>query len=313
MFKKLRNRLIWINFTITTIIITVVFSIIYLTAERSASNRPPMPDKVQVNIENNTNQNNIEQLISVSIAEEKAAASKQLLFTLISAGLAIEIMVVLVSYYLAEEAIKPVKDAYENQKVFLANAAHEIKTPIAAISANLEAADIQNNKWISNIETETQKLTNLNNELLTLARSDLNHEINLVEINLENTLQKYLESFKPRLKKQNLIIKLNYPEKIKINQTDFLKIVSILMDNAIKYSEKQIIIELKPQVLKITNDGKTISRQDLPHIFERFYQSDKSSEGVGLGLSIAKSLAEQNHWQISATSHQNQTTFLLTF
>ena len=89
--------------------------------------------------------------------------------------------------------------------------------------------------------------------------------------------------------------------------------LSILLDNAIKYSDKIIQLRLTNNELMVTNDGTVIAEKDLPHVFERFYQADKSSEGVGLGLSIAKSIAMRNGWGLSVSSDDKMTYFTLKY
>ena len=304
MFQKLRNRLILINFSISSVVILITFTAIYISSTRSADMRPPM---MSVSIDSEASK-----LFDAWIRSEREAAARNLLLSLIVSGIGIELAVVFISYYLAEEAIKPVKEAYESQKVFIANASHEIKTPLAAISANLEAADIKNNHWIDNVVMETEKLTALNSELLTLARTDLVNTVTSEEINVKELVEKQLKSFEPRMKDIKFKKELNVSDKVKVNTNDFSQLLSILMDNAIKYSDNKITLTLEDHVLKVTNDGATISKDALLHVFDRFYQADKNSEGVGLGLSIAKSLADRNHWNLSVKSNSN-TTFTLNF
>lgn len=307
MFRKLRNRLIFINLGITSLVILVVFTSIYMISTRSANQRPPIPENLP------DYSGEVEEFIEDRIKDEKAAAARDLLIMLIVSGVAIEIVVAMISYFLAEEAIKPVREAYESQKVFIANASHEIKTPLAAIAANLEAADIKGNKWISNVEKETAKLAELNGELLSLARTDLVTDVSLKEVDLAEVTEKSLESMKPRMTGMEFEKDITATGKIKINAADFTQILGILMDNAIKYSDKRIGLTLNNDELIVANDGATISEKDLPHIFERFYQADKSAEGVGLGLSIAKSLADRNNWKIFAKSGDSETEFVLKF
>lgn len=304
MFQKLRNRLILINFSISSVVILITFTAIYISSTRSADMRPPM---MSVSIDSEASK-----LFDAWIRSEREAAARNLLLSLIVSGIGIELAVVFISYYLAEEAIKPVKEAYESQKVFIANASHEIKTPLAAISANLEAADIKNNHWIDNVVMETEKLTALNSELLTLARTDLVNTVTSEEVNVKELVEKQLKSFEPRMKDIKFKKELNVSDKVKVNANDFSQLLSILMDNAIKYSDNKITLTLEDHVLKVINDGATIDKDALPHVFDRFYQADKNSEGVGLGLSIAKSLADRNHWNLSVKSNSN-TTFTLNF
>ena len=308
MFKKLRNKLILINLSITSVVILTVFSAIYIFSTSAANRRPPMPEsKVEFYSDD------VESIVQISIENEKQAAAKDLLMMLIISGLAIELIVAFISYFLAEEAIKPVREAYDSQKVFIANASHEIKTPLAAIAANLEAADIQGNKWITNVEKETIKLTALNNELLALARTDLVSEVASEEADLSEIVTEMTRSFEPRMGETKFKQNLHTHGKTKLNVTDFRQILSILMDNAIKYSDCEISLDLSNHELTVSNDGTRIKDRDLPHIFERFYQADKSAEGVGLGLSIAKSLADRNDWGLDAKNDDGRTTFVLSF
>lgn len=308
MFRKLRSKLIFINMGITSLVLAVVFTAIYISSTRMANNRPPMPNDRREEFSED-----VENFVEKSIEEERQVASRELLIMLIVSGIAIEIIVAFVSYYLADEAIKPVREAYEAQKVFIANASHEIKTPLAAISANLEAADIKNNRWISNVEKETAKLTALNGELLTLARTDLVNTVNLEEVDLGAVLNREIKTFEPRLTGIDLEKDIPTSEKIKINVADLVQIFNILLDNAIKYCNKRISVNLVGRELVVKNDGTVISEKDLTHIFDRFYQADKSAEGVGLGLSIAKTLADRNNWKISAKSTNNETEFAVKF
>lgn len=310
MFRNLRNKLIFINLGITSLVVVIVFTVIYVSSTRIADNRPPMPSDNRLEFEFSQD---VEDFVEMSIEVERQTAARDLLITLIISGVAIEIMVAFISYFLAEEAIKPVREAYEAQKVFIANASHEIKTPLAAIAANLEAADIKNNRWISNVEKETAKLTALNGELLTLARTDLVNTVNLEEVDLGAVLNREIKTFEPRLNGIDFEKNIATNEKIKINVADLVQIFNILLDNAIKYSDKKISVNLAGKELVVKNDGAVISEKDLTHIFDRFYQADKSAEGVGLGLSIAKTLADRNNWKISAKSSDNETEFVVKF
>ena len=310
MFRKLRNKLIFINLGITSLVVVIVFTVIYVSSTRIADNRPPTPSDGKLEFEFSQD---VEDFVEMSITVERQTAARDLLVTLVISGVAIEIMVAFISYFLAEESIKPVREAYESQKVFIANASHEIKTPLAAIAANLEAADIKNNRWISNVEKETAKLTTLNGGLLTLARTDLVNTVNLEEVDLGAVLNREIKTFEPRLNGIDFEKYIATGEKIKINVADLVQIFNILLDNAIKYSDKKISVNLVDRELVVKNDGTVISEKDLTYIFDRFYQADKSAEGVGLGLSIAKTLADRNNWKISAKSSSGGTEFVVKF
>lgn len=314
MFRHLRNRLIVMNLAVTTIVLVIAFSMIYLVAQEAAQHRKTVsadivPGYTQIVI----------QTMNERILYERNEALRSLLVSLIIVGISVEVAVAFLSYILAEAAIRPVKEAYESQKVFIANASHEMKTPIAAIMANLEVADIQDNPWINNVSHEVKSLAALNQDLLTLARveNSMSSANRVVEtVVLKDFVEEAIAPFQPRIKNQHIKFTFNTrlkTGKAKLAKNTFEQIISVLMDNAIKYCHKTITIELTNKSLSIKNDGATISAKDLSHIFDRFYQTNKSSEGVGLGLAIAKSLADREGWRLSATSDAKSTTFTLEF
>lgn len=315
MFKKLRNRFILTNLALTTVVLVAAYSAVYLIAANNSASRRPIPSDAPAYT------SEIENIINEHIENDRKKALSSLLLTLISTGIATELIVFIISTYLAEEAIKPVKEAYESQKLFIANASHEIKTPLAAIKANLEAADISGNHWLDNASLEVEKLSNLNGKLLSLAKSDISTDsIILTDLNLKTFINDELKSFSSRIKKENITLKTAFKLsssgkswKRKLNKADFSELLGILVDNAIKYSASNISLSVSEKELKIKNDGTTIPEENLKHIFDRFYQVDKSKSGVGLGLSIAKSLADKNAWKLSASSDKTSTEFTLTF
>lgn len=302
MFRRLRNRLILTNLVITSVVLVVALTLIYLIAVTSASNRPLIPNGTDLTP-------SAKQVIRERMLAERESAKQSLLRSLIFCGLVFEAAVAIVSYVLAEISIRPIRSAYESQKIFISNASHEMKTPLAAISANLEAADIQDNHWIDNISREVHALSDMNHELLLLARADdPTHPIGQDEVFLVNDLMNELVSeFQPRINaaKINFQTKIS-PKSAKLTlvRSDLRQILVILLDNALKYCEHEVTFSYKLNIFTVQNDGATIDSDTLPHIFERFYQIDKSSEGVGLGLSIARSLAECHEWQLSAESQR---------
>ena len=313
MFKKLRNHFIIINLATTTMILIAAFSTVYLVVKNSSESRRPAPFEAMSELDDIEN---LRKLMEDRIFAEREANLKSLLLTLITTGIAVEIVVAIISYVLAEQAIKPVKTAYEAQKIFIANASHEIKTPVAAIKANLEAADLSDeNHWIKNIELEADKIETLNLALLKLAKTDAIQETPTVEdVDLSRTVKSLLNSFESRLNQKDITPKVNLTgKKAKLNKADFKEIFGILLDNAIKYCDKSITIDLDNKKLKITNDGTAIPQDKLAHVFDRFYQVDKSSSGSGLGLAIADSLAKRNNWQLTATSTSKTTSFELKY
>lgn len=313
MFKRLKRKFILINLLTTTIILVAAFSAIYISALNAANHRAERPfDFPPEHMEDKVFRDEMNQRIE----QERKDSLQNLLISLIVSGCAIEIVIAFLSVYLAEQAIKPVRESYNAQKSFVANASHEIKTPLAVIQANLEAADIKGNHWLDNVSKKVEDLANLNNQLITLAKIDSlpkNQKIEQQEVDLSQLVRETADFYIPQLNKKS--IKYNFKtenkkdQKVFLNKADFAQILNILLDNAVKYADKKVIVKIANKKVSIRNDGTVISEEDCKHIFDRFYQVNKASSGVGLGLAIAKQLAEVNHWNLSVMSDGKMTEF----
>ena len=326
MFKKLRNKIIGIAMVSTTIVLVVAFSVIYSVVSTDIANRP-MPKAEWENANNNGSTITInseefenEQLnktIKKHLNEDREGFLKTLLLSLIITGVFIEAIVFIIVLFLAEQSIKPVRDTYEAQKQFIANASHEIKTPLAVIQANLEASEITDNVWINNAAEKAEELAELNGQLLALARieSNTNEKVDKTEVELKSLVKKLSDPLKPQLEKKGTKLKIEGSETkpLSLNLPAAKQILNILLDNAIKYSDKKIDVVVSGRKIVIKNDGAIIPAEKLPHLFKRFYQVDKTSNGVGLGLAIASEVAEKNNWKLTASSDNKSTSFILIF
>lgn len=308
MFKKLRNRFIFTNMLTTTAILVFAFVLIFIfSAFLTKHEMPHAPRQFQEHSE-------FRDIFEKEIENERSNQLVRLGITLICVGIGVEVLVFIASYYFAEKSIKPVKEAYEKQRVFIANASHELKTPIAAIRANFEALDSKEQPWTDNIETELSRASNLVNDLLVLARTDGRTELAAKnDIDLSKLVNKRAQTIKARLDDKKLRMELSRGLIANISSADFSQVLDILLDNAVKYSSKEIIVRLKKGLLVVENDGRMIAKDKLDKIFDRFYQTDKTSEGAGLGLAIAKSISEQNGWKIWAESGNGITRFSVSF
>lgn len=250
------------------------------------------------------------------IKNDRKEGSERLLVTLLCVGAIIEVATFLIVYFTSQKIVEPVKDSYDKQKLFIANASHELKTPLAVIQANMEALDIskENEKWKSNIEDEISHANKLVLDLLQLAKMDAgNIEKGVIEdINLKTEIEKRIEMFKPKFTGSISLKDSSDNKTIKLPKQDLLQVLDILLDNATKYGDKKISIILDKNGFAVTNDGATIPKEDQEKIFDRFYQTDKTKDGSGLGLAIAKALCEQNGWDIKCKSDNAKTSFTLT-
>jgi len=321
MFKKLRNKIIIITMVATTAVLLIAGTTIMLFSSTFRPEPKPfmefgrmVPPDIEIKIDENELS---DQEINYFIKVDRKEGSSRLLVTLLSVGLFIEVVVFWVTYYLSRRIVEPVKDSYEKQKLFIANASHELKTPLAVIQANMEALDVdaENQKWKDNIETEITHANKLVLDLLQLARMDAG-DINkgpAERVDLNEEIKTRIEIFKPKFGG-----KISFKSEFKklemtLQKQDVLQVMDILLDNATKYGEKKIIVETRQNELIISNDGTVIDKKDAQRIFDRFYQTDKTKEGSGLGLAIAQAICKQNGWNVTAEGVDGMTKFQIRF
>lgn len=301
MFKNLRNQIVLSIVAISSVIILISFTSIFMIMS--------MTIRAREDIALRSRDTCIEEII-----RERNSHVTRLGVTLLSVGVILELLIFAVSSIIAEQLVKPVQEAYEQQREFIANASHELKTPIAAIRANFEALDVEEEPWTDNIDLELDKAQNLVRDLLLLARMDGRVEkAPKKRCDLSEIVKKHVKAIDVRLDGKKLKTDIAEDVVATLVQDDFVQILSILLDNAAKYAKSWVSIELKNNYVKVENDGKEIPAAKMEHIFERFYQVDKTATGVGLGLSIAKSAADHNGWEIIADSNKKSTSFTLYF
>lgn len=237
----------------------------------------------------------------------------------------LELLIIIGSKYLTTWLIKPVKESFDKQKQFIADASHELKTPLSVIVASSEAIDIdeKNSKWLKNIEYETNRMNLLISKLLSLAKSEQRKKVRLVNNNLSKIVELSLLTFEGRAYEKD--IKFNYDIEDNIfmlmDEDSIKELVEILLDNAIKHSKKKGTINLSLKkggqiILLVENEGEAIPKEE-EKIFERFYRVDKArsrkDNRYGLGLAIAKNIVLLHKGKIKASSMDGITTFQVTF
>ena len=308
MFNKLRNKIIIITMVATTAVLLLAGGSVMFFSSALRPAPEPQVDSVIINMGSGepivaTDWNSQELMNHIKNDREEGDA--RLVFTLLSVGVAIEIIVFVIVYYWSEKMVAPVEEAYNKQRLFIANASHELKTPLAVIQANMEAMEVSrsNQKWKDNVETEVTRANKLVLDLLQLAKMDVGKTGEKVteKIDLGTELKERVEAFQPKFSgKINLRCKSK--KEYLLPKQDILQVVDILLDNATKYGEKKISVVLENDKIEIANDGVAVAKKDQEKIFDRFYQTDKTREGSGLGLAIAKAVCEQNGWKITCES-----------
>ena len=238
----------------------------------------------------------------------------------------------LLSRKLANVVIKPAENAWNDQKRFVADASHDLKTPLTVIMANNdillshpEKTVGEQEKWLESTQQEAEYMSSLINKMLELARTDsLLDKIQLEDVNISEVVEKAVLQLEPVAFESGVIIQGDITRDVVLesNSTEFYKLTQILIDNAVKYAQKNSIVMVsltkakKDVTLSINNKGDAIPAEQLEHIFDRFYRTDdaRTKGGFGLGLSIAKNVANALGGEIFATSdNENGTTFTVKF
>lgn len=237
----------------------------------------------------------------------------------------------IVIYYISRKITcwitDPVMDSFNKQKEFIANASHELKTPLAVMMASADCLsyDKKNEKWVNNIKNETDRMSNLVNKLLRLSKTESEVDNNIATNNISKLLLKRVLAFDSVAFDNDITIDTNILEDVKIRCCDYdmNELFDIIIDNAIKHSDKFSTIKVnlykdkKDIVIDIINKGNPIPKGEEERIFERFYRSDKSRERssnrYGLGLSIARNTVNKYGGVISASSQDGYTTFRIVF
>lgn len=259
--------------------------------------------------------------------KEALQNSKQFFIVSIFIFLLSVIVFTIISYYLSRWMIKPSEKAIKNQKIFVANISHDLKTPITIIRANADLIEneVKNKKSIKYIKQETEKLNHLVNEMLTLTRIDntISKE-NFKNFNFGDSLFDVVLPFESIAYEKGIKFNINIDESTNYfgNETNIQKLAEILIDNAMSYTAKGGIVDVdayessKAVTLSVTNTGEPISDEKKEEIFDRFYRESKSRESTGnhygLGLSIASTIVKKHNGKISVESKNGKNTFTVT-
>ncbi len=226
------------------------------------------------------------------------------------------LMLFVVSFVLANKLVEPVREAFDSQRRFVADASHELKTPIATITANTDILKEQygDNKWIKYIGDESKRMKYLVNDLLFLASSDTDEfALEFEEFNLSDTVALTAMSFEGACFEAGCRVDLDIERNIKYfgDEQRIKQVIAILFDNAVCHTHAggTVTVAIKKQVggktlISVKNTGDGIPEEERERIFMRFYRSDTSrdrnSGGYGLGLAIARRIIERHKGKITA-------------
>ncbi len=233
------------------------------------------------------------------------------------------VIVFFVIFFFSGKILAPVAESYDKQKRFITDAGHEIKTPLTIISANADVLEMEfgENECISDIQEQTKRLAALTSDLVYLSRMEEEAEyIPTNEINMSEIILETIHSFNAPAKKRNVQLFCNVQPllMVKGEQKAMRQLITVLIDNAIKYSPIGGIVSVdfrkdgKTHTLSIVNSTEhKLDQSELSLLFDRFYRPDlsRSSEtgGHGVGLSIAKAIVTAHKGKIEALCPNDKT------
>lgn len=236
------------------------------------------------------------------------------------AGLAVVSMLIMI---FSKRAIRPTIESMEKQKRFITDAGHEIKTPLAIISANTEVLELTSgeSEWTESIKNQTKRLAELIKNLLTLSKMDEQLKTVFEKFNISDAVFDAASPFKTLAQTRGKSLDICIENDITFfgDEGMIRQLVSILLDNAVKYADdgSEIALSLKKEQrsirIAVYNPCTQIPDKELDKLFDRFYRADSSRSretgGYGIGLSIAKAITDSHGGKISAKSEKNGIVF----
>ena len=270
----------------------------------------------------------VRSIVFADISSEKAMISG-LVKNSVIIGLISYLLLFLISLLLAKWVTKPVEKTWNEQKQFIADASHELKTPLTVIMTNAEMmndssyTEKDRDNFSKNILSTSKRMRGLVESLLELARLDNNRiPLKFESIDLSRLINNSLLPFEPLFYENDMELSADIDEGINVegDKEKLRQVVNILLDNALKYCDPadKVTVKLKKQsancLLSVSGLGTPLSKDECQDIFKRFYRVDQSrndSQSYGLGLSIADSIVSEHNGKIWAESMKGYNTFFV--
>lgn len=241
-------------------------------------------------------------------------------------GIICVLLVFTLIFFLSKRAIRPIAINMEKQKQFITDAGHEIKTPLSIISANTEVIEMCQGKseWTESIHNQVNRMNELVQNLLALAKLDEEKlKLSMEDFSIDKILSNIINTFSILIDSKNLKLTTQIQTKVAItgDKKNIERLLSILLDNAVKYSDENGSLEIflankeKYIELSIYNSCCPVPQGDLSCLFDRFYRTDASrareSGGYGIGLSVAKSIVLAHQGKITAKQKNDGVIFYI--
>ena len=261
-------------------------------------------------------------LIYMDCSESLKTAHRLLWISLVVAFISLLLEFIIITL-LSKRVVKPVVENVERQKRFITDASHELKTPLTIISANTEVLEMMNgeDEWTDSIKNQTVRMTKLVNEMVYLAKMDEERpELTMSSFSLSEAITETAMPFKTVAEGKGFTFSADIAQDVNWtgDEASVRQMLSIFLDNAIKYTTEQGHIEVKfyqkghHHTLTVANSCAPISKDELAKLFERFYRTDKSRSretgGSGIGLSIAKAISDAHkNMELTVSSPKEKT------
>ncbi len=247
------------------------------------------------------------------------------LFTSVCVSTGGLLAVLLLLIFLSGRIVKPFSQSYEKQKQFITDAGHELKTPLTIIDADTEvlAMDIGENEWLHDIQNQTKRLAQLTNDLILLSRMEEQPQTEQIEFPVSDLVEEAAAAFQALAKTQGKQLSCHIQPMLSMvgDEKAIRQLVSILLDNAIKYSDSggriELTLEKQKNMIRLSvfNTARSVPRESLPRLFDRFYRTDQSRNsrtgGYGLGLSIASAVVSAHKGKIWATTQDEKSLLIV--
>lgn len=234
-----------------------------------------------------------------------------------------------ISTLLAQIALRPVARAWQQQRQFVADASHELKTPLTVIMANADlmqnhpqADAVHRQQWLDGIRDEAERMRQLVEDMLFLAKADALRKPDFTAVDLSTVVESEALSFDSVAYEQGVTLETDVSLGLTMqgDAKQLTQLTAILLDNACKYAGVggQAGLQLRRRkntaVMRVANTGKELSKEEQEHLFERFYRTDaaRTRGGYGLGLAIAQSIVMTHHGHIAVESRDGKTIFTVT-
>lgn len=268
----------------------------------------------------NTNGDNMILYVFINCSKELITIRTYALASIGISIIGLLVVFVLVCFF-SKTVTKPMAESYEKQKRFITDASHEIKTPLTIIDANTEVLEMMEgeNEWTVSIRKQIARLTALTEKLVFLSRMDEDStRLEMQEFNISDAILDTAMPFETVAESKGKTLDISVAPDINYtgSETNIRQIVSLLLDNAIKYSSENGSIRLnfstngKLKTLSVWNTVDEIETGKLDYLFERFYRIDKSRNsktgGFGIGLSVVQAIVQAHNGKVSAKSEDGK-------